>query len=97
MSEFLKCKMCGQDYVWNSELGYSRTPPICSAFCNGRKAGLAEQEAMISNLKKALSEAETVIRHAVQESTGRVKAEIVGGWLYHANKVRAAIAKAGGK
>lgn len=41
-----------------------------------------------------LKQAELVIRHAVQEAEGRVKKELVGGWLYHADKVRDAITKA---
>ena len=45
-------------------------------------------------LLEALKEAEAVIRYAAQESAGRVKAEIVGGWLHHANKALAAIVKA---
>lgn len=48
----------------------------------------------VPELLEALGEAESVIRYAAQESVGRVKAEIVGGWLHHANKARAAIAKA---
>lgn len=45
-------------------------------------------------LLTALKEAETVIRWAAQEAAGRVKAEIVGGWLHHANRVlRAALAR----
>lgn len=45
-------------------------------------------------LLEALKMAERVIRHAAQESTGRVKAEVVGGWIYHADQTRAAIAAA---
>lgn len=45
-------------------------------------------------LLKELKQAEAVIRHAVQESQGRVKAELVGGWLHHANQIRQVIAKA---
>ena len=41
-----------------------------------------------------LKQAELVIRHAAQEAKGRVKAELVGGWSYHANKIKAAIAEA---
>lgn len=43
-----------------------------------------------------LQQAEKVIRHAAQESVRRVKAEIVGGWIYHANKIRDLIARAKG-
>ena len=45
-------------------------------------------------LLAALQETERVIRWAAQESQGRVKSEIVGGWLHHAGKARAAIAAA---
>lgn len=45
------------------------------------------------DLLTALEEAERVIRWAAQEAAGRVKAEIVGGWIHHADKARAAIAK----
>ena len=48
------------------------------------------------DLLAALKEAETVIRWAAQESAGRVKAEVVGGWIHHADKARAAVAKAEG-
>lgn len=46
-------------------------------------------------LAEALREAECVIRWAVQEAEGRVKAEMVGGWRHHADKARAALAAAG--
>ena len=45
-------------------------------------------------LLEALEEAERVIRWAAQEAAGRVKSGIVGGWLHHADKCAAAIAKA---
>jgi hypothetical protein len=47
-------------------------------------------------LKEALREAENCLRWAAQEANGRVKREIVGGWLHHADKARAAIVKATG-
>ena len=46
------------------------------------------------DLLAALQEAERVIRWAAQESTGRVRAELVGGWLHHANKIGQTIAQA---
>lgn len=46
------------------------------------------------DLLEALREAERVIRWAAQESEGRVKKEMVGGWRYHADKIRETIAKA---
>jgi hypothetical protein len=48
-------------------------------------------------LLAALKEAESAIRWAAQEAAGRVKSEIVGGWLYHAEQAREAIAKAEGR
>jgi len=48
-------------------------------------------------LLEALQEAERVIRWAAQEAAGRVKSEIVGGWLHHADKCAAAIAEATGR
>jgi hypothetical protein len=56
----------------------------------------AELYAAAPELLAALAEAEKVIRWAAQEADGRVKAEIVGGWIHHANRVRAAIEKATG-
>lgn len=44
-----------------------------------------------------LREAANVIRWAAQESSGRVRAEVVGGCVYHATKIEAAIAKAEGR
>ena len=37
--------------------------------------------------------AQAALRHAAQECEGRVKKEIVGGWLFHANQARDAINK----
>lgn len=54
----------------------------------------ARLAAAAPDLLAELQEAERVIRWAVQESRGRVKAEIVGGWLHHANRIRTAIANA---
>ena len=43
-------------------------------------------------LVDALQEAEKVILWAAQESRGRVKAEIVNGWIHHSTLIRAALA-----
>jgi len=48
-------------------------------------------------LLAALQDAEKTLRWAAQRSAGRVAAEVVGGWLYHADNARAAIAKAEGR
>jgi hypothetical protein len=37
---------------------------------------------------KELKNVELVLKHAVQECRGRVRKEVVGGWEYHADKVR---------
>ena len=46
------------------------------------------------NLLDALREAEKVIIYAAQESRGRVKAEIVNGWIHHSTLIAAAISDA---
>ena len=61
--------------------------PILLARCK-------ELEAENKRLREALEEAENTIRWAAQESRGRVKAEIVGGWVHHADTARAALAAA---
>jgi hypothetical protein len=43
--------------------------------------------------RELLAEAERVIRWASQEAAGKVRREVVGGWLHHADKIRQAIAK----
>jgi hypothetical protein len=57
-------------------------------------ADLIDMETAAPDLLEACKEAERVIRWAAQESQGRVKATIVGGWVHHADKLHAAIAKA---
>lgn len=49
------------------------------------------------DLLAALKGAENCLRWASQESTGRVKAEIVNGWIHHADQAHAAVAKANGE
>jgi hypothetical protein len=61
------------------------------------RAENARLAAAAPEMLKALRDAEKAIRWAAQEATGRVKAEIVGGWLHHAEQVAAAIAKATGR
>ena len=58
---------------------------------NGANAALI---AAAPELLAALESAEKTLRWAAQEAQGRVKSEIVGGWLHHADQARAAIAKA---
>jgi hypothetical protein len=49
------------------------------------------------SLLAALEKTEATLRWAAQEAKGKVKAEIVGGWIHHADQARAAIAKAKGE
>jgi Asp/Glu/hydantoin racemase len=49
------------------------------------------------DLLAALQEATMVLKWAAQESKGKVKAEIVGGWMHHAEKAQAAITAATGE
>ena len=59
-------------------------------------AAIIDDQTAAPELLEALAESERALRWAVQEATGRVKAEIVGGWAHHADRARAAIAKATG-
>lgn len=58
-----------------------------------------ETEANITLIAKApellecLAEAERALKWAAQESRGKVRKEIVGGWTHHADKYRALIAE----
>ena len=45
------------------------------------------------DMVESLEEAERVIRFAAQEARGRVKSEIVEGWVHHADKIASTIAK----
>ena len=48
----------------------------------------------VQELITALQWAENALRHAHQETQGRVKQEIRGGWLHHAEQARRAIQSA---
>lgn len=77
-----------KDYLRHEDTGIDTEHP--EAIANARLIAAAP------DLLAELDLAERVIRHAVQESAGRVKAEIVGGWEFHAARIREAIAKAEG-
>jgi len=49
-----------------------------------------------ADLQSALAESERTLRWAAQESDGKVRREIVGGWIHQADKARAALARARG-
>ena len=59
-----------------------------------RRALLA---AAAPQLLAELTEAYRALRHAAQESRGKVRAEIVGGWEWTADSARDAILVAGGR
>jgi len=59
-------------------------------------AASARLMAAAPRLLEALRITELALRYAAQESAGRVRAEIVGGWLHHANEACVAIAEATG-
>ena len=48
-------------------------------------------------LLESLRECERALRWAAQRSAGRVRADVVGGWLHQAEQASAAIAKAEGR
>ena len=52
--------------------------------------------AAVPELLASLEEAHRVLMWAIQESEGRVKQEIRGGWKYHADRIKATIVKAKG-
>ncbi len=57
---------------------------------------VARSDAVLG-LLAAMSMAENALRWAAQEARGKIKKEIVGGILYHAEQARAAIARAEGR
>jgi|LakMenEpi03Aug12_release.lakeMendotaPanAssembly.Ray.scaffolds.fasta_scaffold654476_2 hypothetical protein len=61
------------------------------------QASNARLIASAPELLDSLRECERVIRWAAQRSAGRVRADIVGGWLHQAEQARAAIARAEGQ
>lgn len=67
----------------------------CCRFID-RELRETEPESVNDELLIALKTAWNVIRHAVQESTGRVSKEIVGGWAHHAEKIETTITNAKG-
>lgn len=68
---------------------------------SSESADIAEANARLiaaaPELLEALRAAESALRWAVQESAGKVRREIVGGWLHHADECRSVIAKAEGR
>jgi hypothetical protein len=57
----------------------------------------AQLVAAAPELLESLREAERVMRWAAQMSAGRVRADVVGGWLDHARRASAVIDKAEGR
>ena len=91
----ITCAECGDIFEAEEECG-DPTQEFCGEDCRNRAKEDRALRAAAPDLLASLEEAERVIRHAAQEAVGRVKKEIVGGWLHHANEARAAIEKAAG-
>jgi hypothetical protein len=86
-----------------SELSVYRDKDGSCSIWRGEKvlaSGLSDDDALAMaagpELLEALRESERVIRWAVQRSAGRVRADVVGGWMHQAERASAAIAKAYG-
>ena len=77
----------GQSVVYDSENGKD-----VALVYDGKEH--AQLIASAPELLEACIQAEKVLRWAAQESQGRVKSEIVGGWLHHADEIRGSINKA---
>ena len=70
---------------------------ICDASTEGTPEADAKLMAAAPDMLAALKEAERVIRWAAQEAKGKVRREIVGGWLHHAQLINTTITKAEGR
>lgn len=77
------CDLCSEGTGMNDGVGW--------------KIVMCPVHAAAPDLVEQLKWTENALRWAAQEARGRVKAEIVGGWLHHADKARAAIAEALGQ
>jgi hypothetical protein len=73
-----------------AEARYSRRYPSSIQEHNANARLIASAPELLA----ALQQAEKCLRWAAQESAGRVKQEIVGGWIHHADQAIAAIARA---
>ena len=82
-----------------------RVLACCSTGYAGKRGPIPEPERLANarliaaapELLAALQQAALVLKWAVQESKGKVKAEIVGGWSHHADKAMGIIAAATGE
>ncbi len=80
----------GGDYAIHD--GQSRRDVAIVMETSGRDADRAATLFAASpELLAALLTAEDVIRSAAYEARGKVKKDLVGGWLHHANEIRRAI------
>ena len=70
-------------------------PPVCQEE-TPMVAANARLIAAAPELLAALGECERALRWAAQEAQGRVRAEIVVGWLHHAQSARALLARLDG-
>ena len=60
----LICEVCGQDFQYDSEVGYSKTPPICGRYCDGRRYAQGELTRLAADLLEA---------HAIIDKLPRTK------------------------
>lgn len=69
----------------------------CGSAANPDNAERARLIVAAPEMLEALQMARNVIRHVVQESSGRVKSELVGGWEHHASEIEDTIALSTGQ
>lgn len=50
----IKCIVCGNDFTYDSEVGYSDDPPICGPYCDGRRSSTKTIDALADALHKTL-------------------------------------------
>lgn len=81
---------------WTVQEDGGMTVRVCGGDSPENRAN-ANLIAAAPELLEELKEAEKVIRWAAQRSEGRVRADVVNGWLLHAKKIASVIAKAEGR
>jgi hypothetical protein len=94
-----KC-IAGPWHKWRKQEKYWSTYYVLKsgggivAECNTLEAE-AQAIAALPDLLVALEQSYETLQWAAQEAKGKVKAEIVVGWLHHAEQAKAALVKAG--
>lgn len=88
-------RLAGRDFAVVDEMTGRDIGVVRGEHDDNAASGSAVLVAAAPELLAALRQAEAIIRHAAQESAGRVKAEIVGGWLFEASEIRSLIQSVG--